>query len=288
MKRKYEDKVKLFRERELEMEKKRKNIINKINNISLSQSNKYSPKKNYITSEEKEEIRKQKEESLYHIENQKRKLKYIPISSEELNTFSNEVKKNEKLLKSELAKKKKQMEELWKERKNLLPKYHSKFMDLNIELDNEAKDEIILKQEKIKNKRLETVNFGKDIAKNHQPKILNDKLKLEREQRIKELEGSNKFNSIKELGNKIRLKKSKIIQSQPKRFKTNNVFVPEETTKEKQAKKLTGKAVDYLLNCRNEKAKYDNITLMQSNSAEKVKKWKEILNNEDSNLYNKV
>jgi len=288
MKKKYEDKVKLFRERELEMEKQRKKIINKINNISLSQINKYSPKKNYITSEEKEEIRKQKEESLYHIENQKRKLKYIPISSEELNTFSNEVKKNEKLLKTELAKKKKQMEDLWKERKNLLPKYHSKFMDLNIEMDNEAKDEIILKQEKIKNKRLETVNFGKDIAKNHQPKILNDKLKLEREQRIKELEGLNRFNNIKELGNKIRLKKSKIIQSQPKKFKKNNMFVPEETTKEKQAKKLTGKAVDYLLNCRNEKAKMDNIAYMQSNSAEKVKKWKEILNNEDSNLYDKV
>ena len=288
MKKKYEDKVKLFRERELEMEKQRKKIINKINNISLSQINKYSPKKNYITSEEKEEMRKQKEESLYHIENQKRKLKYIPISSEELNSFSNEVRKNEQLLKSELAKKKKQMEELWKERKNLLPKYHSKFMDLNIEQDNEAKNEIILKQEKIKNKRLETVNFGKDIAKNHQPKILNDKLKLEREQRIKELEGSNRFNNIKELGSKIRLKKNRIIQSQPKRFKTNNVFVPEETTKEKQAKKLTGKAVDYLLNVRNEKAKIDNIALMQNNSAEKVKKWKEILNNEDNNLYDKV
>ena len=288
MKRKYEDKVKQFRERELEMEKQRKKIINKINNISLSQSNKYSPKKNYITAEEKEEIRKQKEESLYHIENQKRKLKYIPISSEELNTFSNEVRKNEKLLELELAKKKKQMEDLWKERKSLLPKYHSKFMDLNIEQDNEVKDEIILKQEKIKNKRLEAVNFGKDIAKNHQPKILNDKLKLEREQRIKELEGSNRFNSIKELGSKIRLKKSKIILSQPKKFKTNKVFVPEETTKERQAKKLTGKAVDYLLNCRNEKAKIDNMALMQSNSAEKVKKWKEILNNEDNNLYHKV
>ena len=156
------------------------------------------------------------------------------------------------------------------------------------ELDNEAKDEIILKQEKIKNKRLQTVNFGKDIAKNHQPKILNDKLKLEREQRIKELEGSNRINNIKELGSKIRLKKNKIIQSQPKKFKTNNVFVPEESTKEKQAKKLTGIPEDYLLNCRNEKAKIDNIALMQNNSAEKVKKWKEILNNEDNNLYDKV
>ena len=31
-------------------------IINKINHISLSQANKYSPKKNYITAEEKEEL----------------------------------------------------------------------------------------------------------------------------------------------------------------------------------------------------------------------------------------
>ena len=34
------------------------------------------------------------------------------------------------------------------ERKNILPKYHSKFMDLNIELDNEAKEELIVKWEK--------------------------------------------------------------------------------------------------------------------------------------------
>ena len=62
-----EYKIKLFRERELEREKERKKIINKINNISLSQANKYSPKKNYITSAEKEELRKLKEESLLQI-----------------------------------------------------------------------------------------------------------------------------------------------------------------------------------------------------------------------------
>ena len=43
-----------------------------------------------------------------------------------------------------------------------------------------------------------------------------------------------------------------------------------------------------LLDCRNEKANIDTIALMQNNSAEKVKKWKEILNNEDNNLYDKV
>ena len=84
---KYENKVKLFRERELEREKQRKKIINQINNISLSQQNKYLPKKNYITSEEREEMRKMKEESLLKIEKEKRKMKYLPISSEELNNF---------------------------------------------------------------------------------------------------------------------------------------------------------------------------------------------------------
>ena len=285
---KMEKKMKLFRERELEREKQRKKIINKINNISLSQANKYSPKKNYVTSEEKEEIRKMKEEALLKIEKEKRKLKYLPISSEELNKFSNEVKKNEKILKLELEKKKKQMEELWKERKNLLPKYHSKFMDLNIELDNESKEELKLKQEKLKYKELERVNFGKEKIKNFQPKTINANLKSEREQRIKELKGINKFNNIKELGNKIKLKTNKIVLSQPKNFNKKNVFVIEKTTAEKQAKKLTGKPVDYLLECRKEKSKIEFDKLIQSNSAKKVKKWKEMLDSGGNNVYDNV
>ena len=286
---KNEYKIKLFRERELEREKERKKMINKINNISLSQANKYSPKKNYITSEEKEELRKLKEESLLQIEKEKRKQKFLPISSEELNNFSNEVRKNEKILKTELAKKKKQMEDLWKERKNLLPKYHSKFMDLNIELDKEAKEENILKKERLRNKELERANFGKEIIRNYQPKVLNDKLKLEREQRIKDLKGLNRYNNIKELGTKIKQKTSKIVQSQPKNFNKKNVFVIEETTAEKQAKKLTGKPVDYLLECRNEKSKMDSNVLMQSNSVKRMKRWKEMLDSGGkNNVYNDV
>ena len=284
---KYEDKVKSFIKRELEREKQRKQIVNQINNISLSQQNKYLPKKNYITSEEREEMRKMKEESLLQIEKEKRKMKYLPISSEELNNFSNEVKKNEKILQSELKKKKKQMEELWKERKNLLPKYHSKFMDLNIDLENEAKEEILLKKEKLKNKELERVNFGKEILENYKPKMLNDKLKTEREQRIQKLKGINRYENIKELGSKLKQKAVKIVQSQPKTNK-KNIFVAEETVAQKQARKLTGKPVDFLLERRNEKAKMDYETLMLDNSAKKMKEWKEMLDSGDKNTYNKV
>ena len=286
-KREYEYKIKIFREKELEREKLRKKMIQKINNISLSQINKYTPKKNYITSEEREEMRKMEEESLLQIEKEKRKMKYLPISSEELNNFSNEVKKNEKILQSELKKKKKQMEELWKERKNLLPKYHSKFMDLNIDLENEAKEEILLKKEKLKNKELERVNFGKEILENYKPKMLNDKLKTEREQRIQKLKGINRYENIKELGSKLKQKAVKIVQSQPKTNK-KNIFVAEETVAQKQARKLTGKPVDFLLERRNEKAKMDYETLMLDNSAKKMKEWKEMLDSGDKNTYNKV
>ena len=134
---------------------------------------------------------------LLKIEKEKRKQKYLPISSEELNNFSKEVTKNKKILETELDLKKKQMEEIWKERKNLIPKYHSKFMDLNIEYDKEAKEELLLKQEKLKNKELERINFGKEIVKNFLPKKLNDKLKIERQQRINELNEKNRLNKIK-------------------------------------------------------------------------------------------
>ena len=284
---KYDIKVKLFREKELEREKQRKKIINQINNISVSPKNKYLPKKDYITSEEREQMRKLKEESLLKIEKEKRKFKYLPISSEELNNFSNEVKKNEKILKSELSKKKKQMEELWKERKNLLPKYHSKFMDLNIKLDNVSKEELILKQEKLKNKELERANFGKEVIKNYRPKVLN-KLKTERIERIKELQGINRFDNIKELGNKLKQKSVKLVNSQPKNFKKDNIFIYEETVKEKQTKKLTGKPVDFLLECRLKKALIDNEELMQDNSAKKIKEWQEMLDCGGSNAYNNV
>ena len=286
---KFEKKLQLFRERELEREKERKKIIDKINNISTQQiNNKYIPKKNYITYEEKEEQRKMKQEALYKLEIEKRKLRYKPISSEELINFSNEVRKNEKILKTELDKKKKQMEELWKERKNLLPKFHSKFMNLNIDMDNEAKNEKkSLQEEKIKNKEL-GVYFGKEIMKTYQPKIVDDKLKTEREQRINDLKGINRLGNIKELKNKMKQKTNRIVQSQPKQFNKNNIFVVEETVAEQQAKKLTGKPLDYLLELRKEKSKIDLDKLIQSNSAKKMKKWKEMLDKEGNNIYDNV
>ena len=285
----YDNKIKLFHDKELENEKKRKKIIEHIRNIPSNANNKnYTKKYYYLSAIEKEELRKQKEEMLLKMEKEKRKQKYLPISSEELNEFSKEVTKNKKLLETELGLKKKQMEEIWKERKNLLPKHHSKFMDLNIEYDKEAKEELILKQERLKSKELERINFSKDVAKNYLPKKLNDKLKTEREQRIKELNGKNRLNNIKELGNKLKEKSKKVVLSQPKNFGKKNIFVIEPNIKEIQSKKLTGKPVDYLLEQRIKNNKLDYQQLMQSNSSKKMKKWNKMLDEQGINIVNNV
>ena len=260
-----------------------------MSNVPSIQRNKYNSKKYYYLSAiEKEEIRKQKEEMLLKLEKEKRKQKYLPISSEELNNFSKEVSKNKKILETELDLKKKKMEEIWKERKNLIPKYHSKFMDLNIEYDKEAKEELLLKQEKLKKLELERINYGKEIVKNYLPKKLNVKLKIEREQRINELNGKNRLNNIKELGNKLKEKSKKIILSQPKKFLKKNVFVAEPSIKEQQTKKLSGKAIDYLLEQRIKNNKIDNLQLIQSKSAIKMKEWNKMLDDKGSNIVNNL
>ena len=285
----FENKIKLFHDKELEREKNRKKIIDQISNVPSIQRNKYNSKKYYYLSAiEKEEIRKQKEEMLLKLEKEKRKQKYLPISSEELNNFSKEVSKNKKILETELDLKKKKMEEIWKERKNLIPKYHSKFMDLNIEYDKEAKEELLLKQEKLKKLELERINYGKEIVKNYLPKKLNVKLKIEREQRINELNGKNRLNNIKELGNKLKEKSKKIILSQPKKFLKKNVFVAEPSIKEQQTKKLSGKAIDYLLEQRIKNNKIDNLQLIQSKSAIKMKEWNKMLDDKGSNIVNNL
>ena len=285
----FENKIKLFHDKELEREKNRKKIIDQISNVPSIQRNKYNSKKYYYLSAiEKEEIRKQKEEMLLKLEKEKRKQKYLPISSEELNNFSKEVSKNKKILETELDLKKKKMEEIWKERKNLIPKYHSKFMDLNIEYDKEAKEELLLKQEKLKKLELERINYGKEIVKNYLPKKLNEKLKIEREQRINELNGKNRLNNIKELGNKLKEKSKKIILSQPKKFLKKNVFVAEPSIKEQQTKKLSGKAIDYLLEQRIKNNKIDNLQLIQSKSAIKMKEWNKMLDDKGSNIVNNL
>ena len=281
------EKYQILRNRELEIMRARKNKIDNLINENMN-APKYIQKKNYTTAEEKEQKRLMEEEAFVKKEIKKRKLKLQPISSYELNKFSKEVQRNEKIFQEELGMKKIQMKELWQERKNLLPEYKSKFFEYNKQNDEKMKEELILKKERIKQDVRERIKFGEDVMKNFQPQ-LNNKLKSEREKNIKKLEGVNKHKDIKELGNKLKQISNKIALSQPKNFQLTNKFIIDKADGGKRKiKKLVplDRYKDYLTEKRLKNNSRDLLT-PNANSYDKVNKWENMLNS-DKNVYNNI
>ena len=274
-----------LRTRELEIIRRRKNRIDTLNKATTQ---KYVPKKDYITAEEREEKRLMEEEGLVKKEIKRRKLKLQPISSYELNKFSKEVQRNERMFQEELGQKKEQMRLLWQERKNLIPEYKSKFSEFNITNEEKMKEEMILKKERIKQDVKDRIKFGEDVIKNKQPRY-NIQLKNAREKNIKKLIGINKYQDIKEVENKLKEMSNKVTLSQPKNFKLNNKFVINEAEGGKRyIKKLVplDKAPDYLTEERIVKMK--NPLTPEINSYDKVNKWENMLNDDKNNIFNNI
>ena len=278
------EKFKILRNRELEIVKRRKDKIVNLINVKTP---KYIMKKDYTTADEKEEKRLREEEALVQKEIKKRKMRLQPISSQELNKFSKEVQRNEKIFMEEQDMKKMQMRQLWQERKNLLPEYKSKFYEYNKQNEDKKKEELILRKEKTKQEVRERIKYGEDISKYFQPQ-LNNKLKNKREQNIKKIEGIDKYNDIKELGNKLKKLSNKIALSQPKNFKLSNKFIIEKAEGKRKIKKLVplDNYKDYLTEERIKNEKKNMLT-PNTKSYEKLNKWENMLNS-DKNVYNNI
>ena len=260
-----EIKYKELREKELAKVKHRK-LIQLENERYLKTNNwieGFINNKNYLSWEEKEKERLKKEELLITLENNKRKIKYSPISSEELNQFSNFIKNEQLKVKNELKTKKLQLEEIWKERKGLIQEHKSKFVLLNIKMDNDAKEEKLLKKEEIKENILIKNKYASDVSKKYnKSKLINDKLKKQRLDKIMELKSINKQNEIKALSNKLKLKSLKFVKSQPKIFKMNNNEKTAEDNNEQKDKN-------------NEKEIGEKNNILDND----IRLWKKILNN---------
>ena len=235
---------------------------------------KYIPKKDYITAEENELKRKREEAALIEKEIKKRKMRLQPINSAELDKFSREVQKNEKMIMKELGQKIYKMKQIWQERKQLLPEYKSKFMEQNIDRENKEKEELILKQERIKKEVNDRIKFGEDVMKNFQPQQ-NSKLKI------------NKYKEIKNLGIKLKNISNRLVLSQPKNFPIKKYGIEEENSK-KMVKilKPLDKPIDYLTEERNKRTKENNNQPIYK-SYVKENKWENILNS-DNNIYNNI
>lgn len=281
------EKYKNLRIKELEIIKDRKN---RIDNLSKIKTQKYIIRKEFMSPEEKEQKRLMEEELLVDREKRVRKMKLFPISSEELDRFSRNVKRNEKLIQEELGTKKIQMKQLWQVRKNLLPEYKSKFYIYNMDKEKEDKEkEMKLKEEK-KMKEMKKKQFNENLKKNIFKKLQtnnNNIFQNEREEKIKKLLGIDKLNDIKELDNKIRLNSKKISLIQPKNFDTSNKFSKIKASRRKPIKKLVPleKPIDYLND--NEKGIKRRSNSPENNSYSNVHKWKEMLK-DDNEIYNNI
>ena len=278
-KEKYEN----LRTKELEIIHNRKKKIDDLLKISHP---KYIPKKDYITAEENEQKRKREEEALIEREIKKRKMKLQPINSAELNKFSREVQKNEKMILKELGQKKYQMKQIWQERKSLLPEYRSKFMLQNMENEIKMKEENILKKERVKKEVQDRIKFGEEVMRNFQPQT-NDKLKNQREENIKKLKGINKYKEIKKLGKKLKNISNKLILSQPKNFPIKKTVNEEENKRIIKILKPLDKPRDYLSEERIKKNSEYNTPTYKSYFKEN--KWEDMLNtNDNRNIYNNI
>jgi len=279
---KKKEKYENLRTKELAIIHNRKKKIDDLLKISHP---KYKPKKDYITAEENEIKRKREEEALIEREIKKRKMKLQPINSAELDKFSREVQKNEKMILKELGQKKFQMQKIWQERKSLLPEYRSKFMEQNMENEIKIKEELILKQERIKKEVQDRIRFGEEVMKNFKPQQ-NDKLKTEREEKIKQLKGINKLKDIKKLGIKLKNISNRLVLSQPKNFPIKKTGNEEENKKNIKILKPLDKVIDYLAEERIKKNK-DNNYQPTYKSYVKENKWENMLNS-NNNMYNNI
>lgn len=201
-------KLKIFHDQEKMAIAKRKEAVKKEAEKTLQFVNNISPKKKYYSLSEKNEKEfKEKQEELINQEKMKRKQKMKPITAEELNQFEKQVKNNENLTMIELEQKQIKMKELWKERKDLLPKYRSPFLE-RIETENKEKSESLEHKKiniklniKLKNK------ISNEIKQKFVPKI-NPKLQKELQERIKVLTSPPKVSkSSYNRRNRIILKK---------------------------------------------------------------------------------
>ena len=294
MKEDYEKRVKTLESIEKEKEAKKqlelkifheqqKSIVAKRNEANKKEAEKNiqllnsSPVKKYISIAEKNEIEfKEKQNEIIQQEKLKRKEKMRPIRFEEINEFSKQAKSNRNMTMVELEQKKIKMKELWKERKELLPKYHSSYLNSITEEKKKEEEEKERKYIDIKiNKNLQS-KISDEIKKRFVPKI-DPKLQKELQERIKLLNSPPKISkSSHSRHGRIILKKINDTSKYSWKLKLKNQNTESNQTNPNKPKidirKPLEKPIDYLIEERKKRS--------ASKESESIddKQWDKLLN----------
>ena len=159
---------------------------------------------------------------------------------------------------AELEQKKIQLDELYKERKELLPKYHSQFYKINLENEREFLNRENVRRDKINQQKQRRKIFDNEVKKLYFPKKVDEKLRKQRLELISSLKGENRIEEIKNLDKKIqnpthkyKVPPPRVVRPKEKPKETNS----EEIEKKEEETEKKERVEDYLIN-RTKKYRY--------------------------------
>ena len=147
----------------------------------------------------------------------KEKIKENTVSLEEIFDFEKKQKELELKRLAEIEEEKKKLKDQWKQTKDILPKFESSAMQLIRQEEKKNKEKKELEEFKKKLKQQEIKNYGEVVNKLFLPKI-NQSMKKEREDRIKNLDVKNNIQHITKKKNNGRILLKKPDPNKPSKY----------------------------------------------------------------------
>ena len=228
----------------------------------------------------------------------KEKIKENSVSLEEILDFEKKQKELELKRLAEIEEEKKKLKEQWKQTKDILPKFEPAVMAKIKEEEKKNKEKREVEEFKKKLKQQEIKNYGEVVSKLFLPKI-NQSMKKEREDRIKNLDAKNNIQHITKKKNNGRILLKKPDPNKPSKYSwklkleldeqeqqnKNKNEEQQKRARSAQKREPLEKPPDYLTQMRiknNEKISNNSQTKFRTNN------WDKMLKNNKGNLFENV
>ena len=293
-----------IRLKELElMRERQKENKDKLNYIKQHANDKPASVNQYLFKAlENKYNEQQKTEIQNEIMKKREKIKENSVSLEEIFDFEKKQKELELKRMIEMEEEKKKLKEQWKQTKEILPKFESNMMQIIKEEEKKNKEKKEIEEAKKKLKQQEIKNYGENVNKLFLPKI-NQSMKKEREQRIKNLDIKSNIQHITKKKNNGRILLKKPDPNKPSKYPWKLKLELDEPELEKSIKSKSPNQVqlkrsksaqkhepleklpDYLTEMRlknNQKIENSSQIKFRTNN------WTKILKNEKGNIYENV
>ena len=292
-----------IRMKELEIIRERqKENRDKLNYIKLHANDKPANMSQYLFKAlENKYNEKQKNEIKTEILKKREKIKENSVSLEEIFDFEKKQKELELKRMQEMEEEKKKLKEQWKQTKDILPKFESNMMQMIKEEEKKNKEKKEIEEAKKKLKQQEIKNYSESINKLFLPKI-NQSMKKEREQRIKNLDIKNNIQHITKKKNNGRILLKKPDPNKPSKYSWKLKLELDDQEKQSKNKNISQlkrarsaqkrepleKLPDYLTEMRLKNTQLIDKNNKSPNNKVRNNNWEKLLKSDKGNIYDNV